>query len=129
MIYRFYEINSRNKICHRSIYQIIFKELLAVNIYNSVYPRSRKGRGNIVLKRVLLHERGTFMRAFQYRGHFCNGPLMHVLPCYSLFPPTLSPPLSFHRLQVLSLTPFSHPLVPPLFPLSHPCSVSYFFQH
>ena len=100
---------------------------------NSVYPWSQKGHSKVFVKRALLHENGTFTCALQYRGHFCNGALMHVLPCYSLFAPTLSPtPLFLSPTSpfLLSLTsPFSHPLVPPLFPLSHPSSVSHFFQH
>ena len=46
----------------------------------SVPPGVKKGTVKYLWKRALSCEKGTFTRAFQYRGHFANGELLQQEP-------------------------------------------------
>ena len=70
-------------------------------------PGVKKGIVKYWWKRALSHEKGTFTRAFQYRGHFGNGVLLQqehtdagftllfsfLQPYFSFLPLFLQPPI------------------------------------
>ena len=83
-------------------------------MYISVYPRSQKGHGKVFINRTLLHKKGTFTCALQYRD---PTPFVMARFCTKNYTDAwfiLLFSLSFHPFSNPSL-PFSHQYFPLFF--------------